>query len=66
MADHKAIGEGIKTDAAAKAQSNVEFITVTTEEGVQMDAWMAKPANFDASKKYPVVFMYIPNPGGKP
>jgi len=65
VADHKAIGEGIKTDAAAKAQSNVEFITVTTEEGVQMDAWMAKPANFDASKKYPVVFYVYTEPWGQ-
>ena len=67
VAGHKPIGEGIKTDAAAtaKAQSNVEFITVTTEDGVQMDAWMAKPANFDASKKYPVVFYVYTEPWGQ-
>ncbi|MGE9311863.1 DPP IV N-terminal domain-containing protein [Niabella sp. CJ426] len=67
VADHKPIGEGIKMDAAttAKAQSNVEFITVTTEDGVQMDAWMAKPANFDASKKYPVVFYVYTEPWGQ-
>lgn len=67
VADHKPIGEGIKMDAAttAKAQSNVEFITVTTEDGVQMDAWMAKPSNFDASKKYPVVFYVYTEPWGQ-
>lgn len=67
VADHKPIGEGIKIDAAmtAKAQSNVEFITVTTEDGVQMDAWMAKPANFDTSKKYPVVFYVYTEPWGQ-
>lgn len=67
VADHKPIGEGIKTDAGAttKAQSNIEFITVTTEEGVQMDAWLAKPANFDPSKKYPVVFYVYTEPWGQ-
>ena len=67
VADHKPIGEGIKTDAGAttKAQSNIEFITVTTEEGVQMDAWLAKPANFDPSKKYPVIFYVYTEPWGQ-
>lgn len=67
VADHKAIGTGIQTDAAAaeKLKSNIEFITITTEDGVQMDAWMAKPANFDASKKYPVVFYVYTEPWGQ-
>ncbi|WP_262919134.1 alpha/beta hydrolase family protein [Niabella hibiscisoli] len=67
VANHKAIGTGIKIDGAAseKSKSNVEFITITTEDGVQMDAWMAKPANFDASKKYPVVFYVYTEPWGQ-
>lgn len=41
----------------------VEFIKVTTSEGVEMDGWMVKPTNFDASKKYPVVFYVYAEPG---
>ncbi len=66
VAGHKPIGQGIQAAAAtAKEQSNIEFITVTTDEGVQMDAWMSKPANFDASKKYPVVFYVYTEPWGQ-
>ncbi|MBP0903132.1 DPP IV N-terminal domain-containing protein [Mariniflexile gromovii] len=41
----------------------VEFFKVTTAEGVEMDGWMVKPTNFDASKKYPVVFYVYSEPG---
>ncbi|MEL6989683.1 MAG: alpha/beta fold hydrolase, partial [Bacteroidota bacterium] len=36
----------------------VEFFEFTTSEDVQLNGWMIKPADFDASKKYPV-FMYL-------
>lgn len=32
------------------------FFQVTTADGVVMDGWMIKPANFDENKKYPVLF----------
>ncbi|PAY15931.1 peptidase S9 [Rhodopirellula sp. SM50] len=35
-----------------------EFIRLEIDGGVSMDAWMIKPKNFDASKKYPV-FIYV-------
>lgn len=41
----------------------VEFIKVKTADGVEMDGWMVKPTNFDASKKYPVVFYVYSEPG---
>ena len=43
----------------------VEFIKIRTEEGVEMDAWVAKPKNFDPSKKYPVVFYVYTEPWGQ-
>lgn len=46
------------------AKSNVEFFQVTTEDGVTMDGWMVKPANFDSTKKYPVVFYVYTEPAG--
>ena len=33
----------------------VEFLTFKTSEGVELNAWMMKPANFDPTKKYPVL-----------
>jgi len=33
----------------------VEFLTFKTGEGVELNAWMMKPANFDPAKKYPVL-----------
>ena len=36
-----------------------EFFTFETSDGVQLNGWMIKPHNFDASKKYPVIqFQY--------
>ncbi len=43
----------------------VEFFQVTTEEGVTMDGWMIKPANFDSTKKYPVLFMVYTEPAAQ-
>lgn len=43
-------------------ESNVEFFKITTIDGVDMDGWMVKPTNFDASKKYPVVFYVYSEP----
>lgn len=35
-----------------------EFLTLETDDGVSMDAWMIKPKDFDPTKKYPV-FVYV-------
>jgi dipeptidyl-peptidase-4 len=40
------------------------FFTLTTADGVTMDAWMIKPASFDSTKKYPVVFYTYSEPVG--
>jgi dipeptidyl-peptidase-4 len=40
------------------------FFRLTTAEGITMDAWMIKPANFDSTKKYPVVFYTYSEPVG--
>jgi dipeptidyl-peptidase 4 len=69
LPDHKGInGENKVNDTLAKAdrsKSNIKFFTVKTEEGVEMDAWMVKPANFDSTKKYPVVFYVYTEPWGQ-
>ena len=35
-----------------------KFLTIKTEEGVELNAWMMKPVDFDSTKQYPV-FMYV-------
>lgn len=53
-----------KYDPDQRVNSNISFFKVTTEEGVEMDGWMAKPSNFDEKKKYPVVFYVYGEPAG--
>ncbi|MBZ5855683.1 S9 family peptidase [Flavihumibacter profundi] len=50
---------------ADKAKSPVRFFTIKTENGITMDAWMARPANFDSTKKYPVLFYVYTEPWGQ-
>ena len=69
IAGHKGInGETKVNDALAKADKSaagVTFFKIKTAEGVEMDAWMKKPINFDSTKKYPVVFYVYTEPWGQ-
>lgn len=50
----------------AKAdESKVEFFQVTTADSVTLDGWMVKPTNFDANKKYPIVFYVYGEPASQ-
>lgn len=42
-----------------------EFFSFTTSEGVKLNGWMIKPANFDASKKYPVIMYQYSGPASQ-
>ncbi len=42
-----------------------EFMTITTSDGVELNAYMSKPANFDPSKKYPVLVFGYGGPGSQ-
>ncbi|TGD57345.1 S9 family peptidase [Flavobacterium humi] len=42
-----------------------EFFEVTTSKGNKLNAWMIKPKNFDASKKYPVFMYQYSGPGSQ-
>lgn len=37
----------------------------TTSEGIELNGWMLKPADFDASKKYPVIMHQYSGPGSQ-
>jgi dipeptidyl-peptidase-4 len=63
LPDHKHLsGTEIKLNQDAK--NKPEFFKVKTVDGVEMDGWMVKPTNFDAAKKYPVVFYVYSEPAG--
>ena len=40
-----------------------EFFKIKTESGLELNAWMIKPADFDANKKYPVFMTGYNGPG---
>ena len=42
-----------------------EFIRVPNSKGDTLNGWMLKPANFDPSKKYPVLFCNYGGPGSQ-
>jgi len=65
LPDHKPLvaKDGIEAKIANQGKkSNLEFFKITTADSVTMDGWMAKPANFDPNKKYPVVFYVYTEP----
>lgn len=42
-----------------------ELFKFTTSDGVELNGWIAKPQNFDANKKYPVIFHQYSGPGSQ-
>lgn len=42
-----------------------ETFSFTTSEGVKLDGWMVKPAQFNASKQYPVILFQYSGPGSQ-
>lgn len=45
--------------------SEKEMFSFTSSEGVKLDGWMVRPANFDARKKYPVILFQYSGPGNQ-
>jgi len=42
-----------------------DTFSFVTSEGVRLDGWMVKPADFDAAKKYPVIMFQYSGPGNQ-
>ncbi|MFT3903969.1 MAG: S9 family peptidase [Niabella sp.] len=56
---HKSLNEAESIAKNIKpVNTGVEFIQITTEDGITMDGWLAKPSRFDSTKKYPVL-LYV-------
>ena len=60
MVDNKALKDNVTPLLGQK-----EFFTFKTSEGVELNGWMIKPRNFDASKKYPVIMYQYSGPGSQ-
>jgi dipeptidyl-peptidase-4 len=64
VSDHKPLDESHSILKTMKTNPNnrVEYFTITTEDNITVDGWMIKPANFDSTKKYPVMFYVYTEP----
>ncbi|MBW8686885.1 S9 family peptidase [Chitinophaga rhizophila] len=63
LPEHKEAQSRIVTELqTSRFAPRQEFFQVTTADGVTLDGWMARPTNFDSTKKYPVVFYVYGEP----
>ncbi len=64
LPDHKPLNaeKSIANNMKVNDESNIEYFKVTTEDNISLDGWMVKPAGFDSTKKYPVVFYVYGEP----
>jgi dipeptidyl-peptidase-4 len=61
LEDNKAL----KTLAGEYSIGKKEFFRFKTTEGVELNGWILKPANFDSSKKYPVLMTQYSGPNSQ-
>lgn len=45
--------------------SKAGFLTIKNEDGIDMNAWMIKPLDFDSSRRYPVLMYVYGGPGSQ-
>jgi dipeptidyl-peptidase 4 len=57
--------EDLEAKLAAYNLPTKEFFELTTEKGHKLNAWILKPKDFDASKKYPVFMYQYSGPGSQ-
>lgn len=53
----------LKSMYSSLGRGSQEFFTFTTSEGISLNGWMVKPADFSPSKKYPVIMYQYSGPG---
>ncbi|MHC1704733.1 MAG: S9 family peptidase [Tenuifilaceae bacterium] len=69
LPDHKVLrvledNKVLRNKLAVYTISEKEFFKIKTDEGMEFDAWMIKPQNFNPEKKYPVIFFIYGEPAG--
>ena len=55
----------LKVEQKNHATTEVEFMILETEPGVELNAWMIKPSNFQANREYPVLMYVYGGPGSQ-
>ena len=55
----------LQARVARLARGPAEFMQVDVGNGIKLNAYVMKPANFDASKKYPILFQVYGGPGSQ-
>lgn len=55
----------LKAKLSALTLGSAELFTFTTADGVELNGWMVKPADFNPSKKYPVLMYQYSGPGNQ-
>jgi dipeptidyl-peptidase 4 len=53
----------LRKRVAALRKGTVEFFTITAEDGSRMPAYLMKPADFDSTRKYPLLLHVYGGPG---
>ena len=61
LADNAALAAKV----AALSLTVPEFLTITTGEGVQLNAWIIKPKDFDPARRYPLLMNVYGGPGSQ-
>ncbi|MCS6929006.1 MAG: S9 family peptidase [Saprospiraceae bacterium] len=66
LPEHKPLDpkEAIPLEIHPPSDKKMDFFQVTTEDSVVLDGWMIKPADFDSTKRYPIVFYVYTEPAG--
>ncbi len=67
LPDHKVLrvledNSELKNTMAKYKIPDKEFLKIKTDEGMEFDAYLIKPTDFDPSKKYPVIFYVYGEP----
>lgn len=67
LPDHKVLrvledNSALKNKLADYKIPEKEFFKIKTDDGLDFDAWMIKPVDFDPEKKYPVMFYVYGEP----
>lgn len=70
LPDHTSIqdielNQPLRQRLAERVTNTTEFFQVTTRDGLSLDGYIMKPANFDPNKKYPLIMYVYGEPWGQ-
>lgn len=57
------LGDKVPEELQVPPLNDIEFITMKTHMGLELNAWMMKPPDFNPARQYPVIFYVAGGPG---